>query len=293
MKAKCIGKTLKGTSCNNYGVTDQMCKRHYAKYIEEQNRKETITITFSEAVENHKGMEIIGQRSPEGFSCADLQAYKITFEKMGVVCEYCDLTQYLDQSALDVPFEGDAAILILRNVLPAFKIDAQALWKEVWGLDWDEKAFMYGKVVNKNARHNLCFADFDRAPDYEEGKGTIVSFEALPLLSIIREMLQQHLGDKASKLYAEGNLYYDHKKCGIGAHGDTERSKVIALRLGEPIPIQYHWFYRHNKIGRCFNIMLNNGDMYIMSAKAVGNDWKKSSIPTLRHCAGAKEYLFE
>jgi hypothetical protein len=39
--------------------------------------------------------------------------------------------------------------------------------------------------------------------------------------------------------------------------------------------------------------MLNDGDMYIMSDKAVGNDWKRSAIPTLRHCAGAKEYLFE
>jgi hypothetical protein len=100
MKAKCIGKTLKGTPCNNYGVTDQMCKRHYAKHVEEQNRKETITITFSEAVENNKGMEIIGEKALEGFSCADLQTYKITFEKMGVACEYCDLVPYIDQSCL-------------------------------------------------------------------------------------------------------------------------------------------------------------------------------------------------
>ena len=285
MKAKCIGKTLKGTPCNNYGVTDQMCKRHYAKHVEEQNRKETITITFSEAVENHKGMEIIGEKALEGFSCADLQTYKITFEKMGVVCEYCDLVPYLDQDVLDVPFEGDAAILILRNVLPAFKIDAKALWQEIWGLDWDEKAFMYGKVVNKNARHNLCFADFDRAPDYEEGKGTVVSFEALPLLSICREMLQQHLGDKATKLYAEGNLYYDHKKCFIGWHGDTERRKVVALRLGEAFPLYFRWYYRSNTAGNIARFMINGGDLYIMSDLATGSNWKKKIIPTLRHSA--------
>ena len=37
----------------------------------------------------------------------------------------------------------------------------------------------------------------------------------------------------------------------------------------------------------------SDGDMYIMEEKAVGNDWKKSSIFTLRHAAGAEKYLKE
>ena len=36
---------------------------------------------------------------------------------------------------------------------------------------------------------------------------------------------------------------------------------------------------------------INGGDMYIMSEKAVGNDWKRRSIPTLRHAAGGMKYL--
>jgi hypothetical protein len=35
-------------------------------------------------------------------------------------------------------------------------------------------------------------------------------------------------------------------------------------------------------------IKLNDGDMYIMSEKAVGTDWKKKNICTLRHSAGIK-----
>ena len=35
-------------------------------------------------------------------------------------------------------------------------------------------------------------------------------------------------------------------------------------------------------------IDLSHGDMYIMSEKATGNDWKKSSIETWRHAAGFK-----
>ena len=36
---------------------------------------------------------------------------------------------------------------------------------------------------------------------------------------------------------------------------------------------------------------LNHGDIYIMSEKAVGYDWKMSSIYTLRHAAGSKSFL--
>jgi hypothetical protein len=31
--------------------------------------------------------------------------------------------------------------------------------------------------------------------------------------------------------------------------------------------------------------------MYVMSEKAVGSDWKRSSILTLRHATGAKKFL--
>ena len=37
--------------------------------------------------------------------------------------------------------------------------------------------------------------------------------------------------------------------------------------------------------------MLNHGDFYVMSEKTVGFDWKRKSILTLRHAAGAKKYL--
>ena len=39
------------------------------------------------------------------------------------------------------------------------------------------------------------------------------------------------------------------------------------------------------------NIGLNDGDVYIMSEKAVGADWKLRSKYTIRHAAGAKKYL--
>jgi hypothetical protein len=117
-------------------------------------------------------------------------------------------------------------------------------------LDWDSKAFMYGRVVSKHARHNLCFADDGQEPNYEDGKGRVVEWKSVPLLSTLRANLGKYLKG-AEELAAEGNYYFDVKKCGIGFHGDSERKKVIAIRLatGKCEPIQYQWFLKGKPIG--------------------------------------------
>ena len=94
---------------------------------------------------------------------------------------------------------------------------------------------MYGRVVNKVARHNLCFGASSQEPDYEQGQGRIVSFDDVPLLNHVRNHFVEFLGDKANTLVAEGN-YYDVKKCYISYHSDCERKKVIAIRVGAAFP---------------------------------------------------------
>ena len=54
--------------------------------------------------------------------------------------------------------------------------------------------------------------------------------------------------------------------------------------------LKYKWFYRSKSLGEVCEISLKNGDMYIMSEKAVGYDWKRSSLYTLRHSAGCNKY---
>ena len=49
--------------------------------------------------------------------------------------------------------------------------------------------------------------------------------------------------------------------------------------------LYFNWFHKHKSVGNMLKIDLNNGDMYIMSEKAVGTDWKKKNIYTLRHSA--------
>ena len=43
-------------------------------------------------------------------------------------------------------------------------------------LPYDKKTLFRGKVVDKNARWNLCYSDFEQEPDLENGKGTVVAF---------------------------------------------------------------------------------------------------------------------
>ena len=119
------------------------------------------------------------------------------------------------------------------------------LFEELAKLDWDRKALMYGRVVNKHARHNLCFDDEGQEPDYENGKGRVVAYKDVPLLRELRLALGKYLKE-GETLAGEGNYYYDVDKCGIGFHGDAERKKVVAIRLcnGKCYPIEYQWFLK-------------------------------------------------
>ena len=270
----------------------------------------TITITFGEVAENHARMQQIGELANSGISIEELKLAQSKFEALGCRCEYIDLNNALPQDASIRPTTDridsadkhlqesgtqaaePAAFLIIRGgIEKVIGLSADALFDEHKVLPVDKHAFMYGRVVNKHARHNLCFSDVDQEPKYEEGKGRIISFARLPLTSQIRARLPSLVGPKAVGLQAEGNYYYDVAKCGIGFHGDGERRIVIAARLGASMPIHYQWFYQNKPVGSRVESIINHGDIYIMSEKAVGTDWKTRSKYTLRHAAGCPKFL--
>ena len=113
----------------------------------------------------------------------------------------------------------------------------------------------------------------------------------MPLLKQLRLALGKYLKE-AETLAGEGNYYYDVEKCGIGFHGDAERKKVVAIRLcnGKCYPIEYQWFFKSEPIGKRAVIELEDRDLYVMSEKASGFDFKKKNIPTLRHAVGPERY---
>ena len=54
--------------------------------------------------------------------------------------------------------------------------------------------------------------------------------------------------------------------------------------------IGFNWFHKNQPLGEKITLNLNHGDIYVMSEKAVGQDWKKMNSYTLRHSAGADKY---
>jgi hypothetical protein len=263
--------------------------------------KFVITLTFGEVAENHKGMQLLGYiaKEGEGLNIDDFVQAKINFENNGFKCEIIDLVKEGDVGHFNPP-PRPAYVLIVKNGINALleddKIDIQNINNEVLKDDWDNKLYdiRTKKVQNKHARHNLNYADFAQEPDYAVGKGRVIPFDSVPLVNKIRETIPIFFNkDKTTNLFAEGNFYYDLKKCGIGFHGDGERRIVIAVRLGtDSIPFHYQWFRDQKPVGKRIIFNLNPGDVYAMSEVAVGTDWKKhkNHLLTLRHATGADKY---
>ena len=216
--------------------------------------------------------------------------------------------------------EYQARVLILRD-WAAKTMGAEAWTKEVFkelaSRRWDAEYLdpnkyrteivdgieikVRGKRLNKLARTNLCFvAGREQEPAVYEGKGTIYDLKKLEALNRgvekLKEQIAMGLIEIGSKTkveinVVEGNRYYNLKKTGIGFHGDTERVVVICISIGcDNYPMRWQWFKAGMPVGEPIDVILNCGDVYIMSEKAVGAEWKKSSIYTLRHSAGAEKY---
>lgn len=258
-----------------------------------------ISLTFGDVAENGPGMEKLGSQAAAGLGWPELLRAKKAFESAGFGCELLDLVAAGKVEECGGP-DGPAPawLLIVRGGASALlgPGGAGALLAEQAGLPArgappDMKAIFRGVVKNKRARHNLCFSDTGQEPSYAEGKGRVVPFPAVPALAAVRAVLPGYFGPKARNLRCEGNYYYNPAKCGIGFHGDAERRIVIAIRLGVERPLHFQWYHRDKPIGERIRLKLASGDLYAMSEKAVGQDWRRPSIPTLRHAAGGPSFL--
>jgi hypothetical protein len=104
--------------------------------------KSTITLTFSESVENHAKMQIIGNKAKRGYS---VELLKNLSEKYGG--EYIDLRGWLpiDVQIDETIEKEEAGILIIRNgVEKIFGIKKEEIYEEQKNLEVDKKCFMYG-----------------------------------------------------------------------------------------------------------------------------------------------------
>jgi len=242
------------------------------------------TITFGDVAENHAKMQKIGTLHENGYSVQQLVQIQQKLTGLGLTTELVDLNVGFNESF------SEAKVLVIRRGAQFIlgEETTAGLMAENDGLTMDKMALMKGKVVNKVARWNLCFADEDQEPNYEDGKGRVVAWKHLPKMARIRQVISEWTEDVL--LNGEANYYYDLSQCGIGFHGDGERRKVFAVRMGATMPIYFKWYQNSESVGQAFEVVLNDGDMYIMSEKTVGFDWLKKKIPTLRHSTGCSKF---
>ena len=265
----------------------------------------------------------------EGFTANDIEELAPYFRKLmnGCANETIEKVSMLnlnnmsnDKIIENLSVDDQGRVLILRD-WASKTMGAQCWTKEVFkelaSKRWDAEYLdpnkyrteikngkeikVRGKRMNKLARTNLCFvADREQEPAVYEGKGMIYDLKKMNYLNKGVERLRQQIADgliyigsktKVEINVVEGNRYYNLKNTGIGFHGDTERVVVICISIGcDNYPMRWQWFKDGMPVGKSIDIKLNSGDVYIMSEKAVGADWKKKSIYTLRHSAGAKKY---
>lgn len=276
---------------DSYEMTDEDKKYLFELWLKQIKPKKitytksTFTLTFGNRAENHKGMQIIGTKLDKGLSLDDLEDAKMYFARKGAETLIINLNEYLDEEGKSEDVEI-AKLLVIKEGIK-YIVNSDDLYNEVDKTPKDTKAFMYGRVVNKKARHNNCFSDFCQDPVYEEGKGTIINFKDVPLISKVRNEFPNIIPNNpgVNGLQCEGNYYYDVDKTFIGFHGDVEREIIIGVRLGADFNIYYQWYKNKTPKGRLFTYTLSHGDIYFMSEKTSGKDWKKSSIYTLRHAA--------
>jgi hypothetical protein len=171
-----------------------------------------ITITMGDVAENHVGMEQLGSQVEvgQGFNLKDLKEIKNNLSKIGITSKILTLKSPNPdvQANAYVLVASDAVTKILNQQSNHNKLD---LMNEQLNLDWDKKALMRGKVVNKHARWNLCYDTKSSAPNYEEGKGRVIAYNKIPITKLLVESLPTYFGDKAKNLkgrkYLKENQY--------------------------------------------------------------------------------------
>jgi hypothetical protein len=259
------------------------------------NFSKRYAITFGEVAILHVGLSELGQKAAEGYSVSELSEIASKLEEKDIEVELINLTEKLPKKYSN---GNDASVLIIRNGVNHLLKKEDAADKLYLEQDkkviYDKRYFdiRRSKTLNKRARYNIVFGDEEVTPSSDYKQHSVKAFSNVPKLNKVRKKLKKFLGNKAKKLNAEGNEYYEDNS-GIGFHGDAERKIVICLSLGKSSTLRYYW-RRSGSSDNFFgpiDVKVNHGDIYVMSEKATGHDWKKRSKVRLVHAAGSKKYI--
>eukprot|EP00929_Paragymnodinium_shiwhaense_P106021 TRINITY_DN7110_c0_g1_i2.p1 TRINITY_DN7110_c0_g1~~TRINITY_DN7110_c0_g1_i2.p1 ORF type:complete len:302 (+),score=48.56 TRINITY_DN7110_c0_g1_i2:118-1023(+) len=296
---------------HNVDAGSAMVKRRTATASLDSTGKERsydtrYAITFGEVAILHVGaLTEIGQGIRErGFSTSELKelAAQLNDKHGENVAEYISISDALPEASLRESNEAGILVLRCRSVskddalsIPLTAASAHRLFDEQsQKVDYDDKFWdsRRSKTLNKRARQNIVFGEDEVTHSEDYRQSSVKAFKNVPLLNAVRALLGDVLGEKARNLNAEGN-HYHHDKSGIGFHGDAERKIVVCLSLGKTSVLRYQWrmpgssLHAHKPV----DVVVNHGDIYVMSEKATGYDWRLRSKVRVVHAAGDAAYI--
>jgi len=247
--------------------------------------------TFTGCIESDvSGKSYGSKRVPHTKSDMDDIATKIdAMENPNIKYDIHDLSEFGD----DLP---SAHVMQIKGLIS--KQLSQRMFEEVNAIPYevtDHQMWNHGKLCNKNARCNGNLGDIRQKGDIanedpEQRVPTVWHFDDFPAFKEAREILASFGQENMQNMLCELNFYFPGG--GIGSHGDRERNMVIGVSGGAKRQLQFRWWHRNKPISPLISLCLNPGDIYIMCGKASGNDWKLSSIPTLRHRADCGDGKF-
>ena len=249
-------------------------------------------LTLGEQSEIHVGCPIYGNGlAKQGFTVDELKEIAKQFESASRLVILSDLLPE------NLRPSNESAVLHIKGGIDALmgKVGhADAMLSEQKATKYDEWYFdrRRQKKLHKVARHNAVFGDAHVSPSEDYEQSTIIGYGEVPLFAAFRAQLPKALGEKANALQSEGNHYYNDK-AGIGFHGDSERKIVVCASLGSPTTLRFYWRAPGSSdVGsKVTDFTVEHGDVYIMSEKATGHDWRLRSRHRLVHGAGAAAYI--
>jgi len=249
-------------------------------------------LTLGEQSEIHEGCPISGDGLAEkGFSGDELKKIKTKLNTTVLKTLHTILPKKVQN-------DNKAYVLHIKNGINQIMNDdkyADKMLAEQKKVKYDKYYFdtRWQKTLHMRARYNVIFGNKKIKPSKDYSQSSIIAYNDVPYFKAFRNKLPDFFGDKSTNLNAEGNYYYEEKS-GIGFHGDAERKIVICASLGTETTLRYYWRAPGSSepyLDKHFDLKIKHGDIYIMSEKASGYDWKSRSKYRLVHAAGNEKYI--
>ena len=266
------------------------------------------SVTFSCSTESHANTVVHGKMAESGYTKDDLEKAIKWADQNDRKWELFDLRELSETPR-------EAYVLVIRDIIGSSAM--RALREEYTTKVFprlDRKFVNFMVCRKKFARGNAeigdvaCKSDLDSlqvGQRVEKGQkklsGIVLPYSQLPRFAEFRALLPQVLGSKASGLRAEINHYGPPKgdlsdprcsfeACGIGFHGDGERPDVAAIVIGRKKALHFQGFRRTYPEGRRVEVVVGDGDLYVMCEVACGHNWTKErrldTVIHYRHAAG-------